>query len=73
MHKEGRGGRSNDADLISDKSLRTALATSNRELEISPSAFSHRGFNETLYDSAVATVGILFSSPIRSNTPHMTR
>lgn len=36
------------------------MATSNRELEISLSAHSHRGSNEALYDSAVATIEILF-------------
>jgi len=34
--------------LINDKSLGTTPATSNRELEILPLAFSHRGSNETL-------------------------
>lgn len=55
--------RSNCADLINDKSLRT-LPISNRELEILPSTFSHRDSNETLYDSAVM-IGILTSSHSR--------
>lgn len=44
MHKEEK----NYADLINDKSLRT-LPTSNRELDILPSTFSHRGSNETIW------------------------